>query len=58
MNEADCRTAIIVGDSEEGSGEDTLYFDLTNGHMIAFAGLWDAWKDPANDQWLQAKRQD
>ena len=20
---------------------------------MAFAGLWDAWKDPANGQWLQ-----
>lgn len=28
-------------------------FDLSNGHMMAFAGLWDAWKDPANGQWLQ-----
>ena len=23
-------------------------FDLANGNMMAFAGLWDAWKDPAN----------
>jgi putative SOS response-associated peptidase YedK len=29
-------------------------FDLTNGKMLAFAGLWDAWKDPANGQWLQS----
>jgi len=29
-------------------------FDLTNGHMMAFAGLWDAWKDPATGQWLQS----
>jgi putative SOS response-associated peptidase YedK len=28
-------------------------FDLTNDQMMAFAGLWDAWKDPANGQWLQ-----
>jgi putative SOS response-associated peptidase YedK len=28
-------------------------FDLSNGHLMAFAGLWDAWKDPANGQWLQ-----
>jgi len=25
-------------------------FDLLNGKMMAFAGLWDAWKDPANSQ--------
>jgi putative SOS response-associated peptidase YedK len=29
-------------------------FDLANGKMMAFAGLWDAWKDPKNDQWLQS----
>jgi putative SOS response-associated peptidase YedK len=29
-------------------------FDLLNGKMMAFAGLWDAWKDPANGQWLQS----
>jgi putative SOS response-associated peptidase YedK len=29
-------------------------FDLTNGGMMAFASLWDAWKDPANGQWLQS----
>ncbi len=29
-------------------------FDLSNGGMMAFAGLWDAWKDPANGQWLQS----
>jgi putative SOS response-associated peptidase YedK len=29
-------------------------FDLANGHMMSFAGLWDAWKNPANGQWLQS----
>ena len=29
-------------------------FDLANGKMLAFAGLWDAWKDPANGKWLQS----
>jgi putative SOS response-associated peptidase YedK len=29
-------------------------FDLTNGSMMAFAGLWDAWKDPVNGEWLQS----
>lgn len=29
-------------------------FDLSNGQMMAFAGLWDAWKDPANGRWLQS----
>ena len=27
---------------------------LTDGEMMAFAGLWDAWKDPATDLWLQS----
>ena len=29
-------------------------FDLTNGHMMGFAGLWDAWKDPSSGSWLQS----
>jgi putative SOS response-associated peptidase YedK len=29
-------------------------FDLANGGMMAFADLWDAWRDPANGQWLQS----
>lgn len=28
-------------------------FDLLNGRMMAFAGLWDAWKDPKTNHWLQ-----
>jgi len=29
-------------------------YALRNGEPFAFAGLWDAWKDPANGQWLQS----
>lgn len=29
-------------------------FDLANGQMMAFAGLWDGWKDPATGNWLQS----
>ena len=34
-------------------------FDLSNGKMMGFAGLWDAWKEPksspqAVDRWLQS----
>ena len=28
-------------------------YTLGNGEPFAFAGLWDAWKDPANGEWLQ-----
>ena len=28
-------------------------YTLTTGEPFAFAGLWDAWKDPANGEWLQ-----
>jgi putative SOS response-associated peptidase YedK len=25
---------------------------MTDGSPFVFAGLWEGWKDPANDQWL------
>jgi putative SOS response-associated peptidase YedK len=28
-------------------------FSLADGSPLAFAELWKAWKDPANEQWLQ-----
>lgn len=28
-------------------------YTLSNGQPFAFAGLWDAWRDPANGEWLQ-----
>ena len=28
-------------------------FGLKDAAPLAFAGLWDAWKDPANGEWLQ-----
>lgn len=28
-------------------------FTLSDGQPFAFAGLWDAWKDSANGEWLQ-----
>ena len=38
----------------DGKTKQPFAFDLANGKMMAFAGLWDAWKDPANGQWLQS----
>jgi putative SOS response-associated peptidase YedK len=29
-------------------------FSMTDDKPFAFAGPWDAWKDPAQDQWLQS----
>jgi putative SOS response-associated peptidase YedK len=29
-------------------------FDLANGNMMAFTGLWDAWKNSADGSWLQS----
>lgn len=29
-------------------------YTLTEGQPFAFAGLWDAWKDPATGDWLQS----
>jgi putative SOS response-associated peptidase YedK len=37
----------------EPKNKQAFGFDLTNGAIMAFAGLWDAWKDPANGNWLQ-----
>lgn len=28
-------------------------YSLNNGNPFAFAGLWDAWKDPNTNEWLQ-----
>ena len=28
-------------------------YTLKSGEPLAFAGLWDAWKDPENGEWLQ-----
>lgn len=29
-------------------------FEMASGKMFAFAGLWDAWKDPVHNEWLQS----
>lgn len=29
-------------------------FSMADDCPFAFGGLWDAWKDPANNQWLQS----
>ncbi len=29
-------------------------YTLRNGKLFAFAGLWDAWKDPETGEWLQS----
>lgn len=40
--------------SKEGKPPKQPYaFELTNGSLFAFAGLWDAWKD-AQGHWLQS----
>jgi putative SOS response-associated peptidase YedK len=38
----------------EHQNKQPFAFDLANSQMMAFAGLWDGWKDPANGQWLQS----
>ncbi len=42
-----------------GHNKQPFAFDLANGKMMGFAGLWDAWKEPksspqAVDRWLQS----
>lgn len=29
-------------------------FEMVDGKLFAFAGLWDAWKDPVHNEWLQS----
>lgn len=43
----------------EGKNKRPFGFDLANGQMMAFAGLWDAWKEPKKspqdiDRWIQS----
>jgi putative SOS response-associated peptidase YedK len=43
----------------KSSGKTPYRFDLANGQPFAFAGLWDAWKEPKRspqdiDHWLQS----
>ena len=30
------------------------FYSLNNGKQFGLAGLWDAWKDPSNNEWLQS----
>jgi putative SOS response-associated peptidase YedK len=36
-----------------GSSKQPYCFEVNNGEMFAFAGLWDGWKD-ANGQWIKS----
>ena len=43
----------------EGKNKQPFGFDLANGQMMAFAGIWDAWKEPKKspqdiDRWIQS----
>lgn len=39
---------------EDPKNKRPFAFDLRNGKMMALAGLWDSWKDPANGNWLES----
>jgi putative SOS response-associated peptidase YedK len=36
-----------------GTAKQPYCFEVDNGEMFAFAGLWDGWKDP-NGQWIES----
>lgn len=36
-----------------GKGKQPYCFELDDGELFAFAGLWDRWKDP-NSQWVKS----
>lgn len=47
-------TAFYERDKVSGGKTKQPYaFDLTNGSMFSFAGVWDAWKEP-DGRWLQS----
>ena len=47
---ADC----LLDTHDDPKNERPFAFDLENGKMMAFAGLWDAWKDPLTDRGCKA----
>lgn len=36
-----------------GAGKQPFCFEVTDGELFAFAGLWDGWRDP-NGQWIRS----
>lgn len=53
------RRCIVPADGfyewkSEGKVKRPFAFTLKSGEPLGFAGLWDAWKDPANGEWLQS----
>lgn len=38
----------------DAKAKQPIAYTLREGQPFAFAGLWDAWKDPATGQWLQS----
>ena len=37
-----------------GKGKQPMHIRLRGGEPFAFAGLWDAWKNPTNGEWLHS----
>jgi putative SOS response-associated peptidase YedK len=40
--------------TRSGKAKKPYAFSMKGGGPFAFAALWDAWKDPAQDEWLQS----
>ena len=47
---ADC----LLDKKLDAKNKQPFGFDLNRGGMMAFADLWDAWKDPVDGRWLQS----
>jgi putative SOS response-associated peptidase YedK len=49
------RSCLIPADDKklDEKNRQPYAFSMSDGSPFAFAGLWDAWKDPNQDQWLQ-----
>jgi putative SOS response-associated peptidase YedK len=38
---------------KKGSAKQPFCFEINNGELFAFAGLWERWKNPKDDKWIE-----
>lgn len=50
----DATTADLTNKNLDAKTKQPYAFSMSDDAPFAFAGLWDARKDPAHDEWLQS----